>query len=118
MICDRGPSDLARNLGAERSAPGPRRTRRMTDRTSIPDSEDSTLSKRLLGRRRVLAFGAAALALAHPLKGALAALPQSGTRTLGLVSAHTNETIIATYWRDGIYDTGALKDISFVLRDF
>src|SRR5689334_23838020 len=91
---------------------------RMTDRSSIPDSEDSKLSKCLLGRRRVLAFGAAALALSHPLKGALASLPQSGTRTLGLVSAHTNETIIATYWRDGIYDTGALKDISFVLRDF
>ena len=55
----------------------------MTDRNSIPDSEDSTLSKSLLGRRRVLGFGlgVAALAVAGPLKGALAALPQSGTRT-------------------------------------
>jgi uncharacterized protein YcbK (DUF882 family) len=93
---------------------------RMTDRTSIPDSEDSTFSKSLLGRRRALGFGlgAVALALASPLKGALAALPQSGARTLSLVSTHTNETITATYWRDGVYDKGALKDINYLLRDF
>ena len=90
----------------------------MTDRIAFPDSEDPTLSKCLLGRRRILAFGAAALALAHPLKSAFAALPQTGTRTIGLVSAHTNETLVATYWRDGMYDGGALKDINFVLRDF
>jgi hypothetical protein len=45
----------------------------MTDQNSIPDSEDSTFSNTLLGRRRVLAFGlgAAALAIVSPLKGAL-----------------------------------------------
>src|SRR5262245_41675201 len=93
---------------------------RMTDHNLIPDSADSTLSKTLVGRRRVMAFGlgAAALAIASPLKGALAALPQAGVRTLGLVSTHTDEPITATYWRDGIYDKGALKDISYLLRDF
>ena len=93
---------------------------RMTDRNLFPDSEDSTLSKGLLGRRRVLGFGlgVAALAVASPLKGALAAMPQSGPRTLGLVSTHTDEKITATYWRDGHYDRGALKDINYVLRDF
>jgi uncharacterized protein YcbK (DUF882 family) len=92
----------------------------MTDHNLIPDSEDSTLSKTLVGRRRVLAFGlgAAALAIASPLRGALAALPQTGVRTLGLVSTHTNEKLIATYWRNGAYDEGALKDINYVLRDF
>ena len=91
----------------------------MTDQISIPDSEDSTFSNTLLGRRRVLAFGLGAAALAlSPLKGALAALPQSGTRALSLVSTHTNEHISAIYWRDGIYDKGALKDINYVLRDF
>jgi uncharacterized protein YcbK (DUF882 family) len=92
----------------------------MTDQNSIPDSEDSTFSTTLLGRRRVIAFGlgAAALALASPLKGALAALPQSGTRALSLVSTHTNEHVTATYWRDGVYDKGALKDLNYVLRDF
>jgi uncharacterized protein YcbK (DUF882 family) len=92
----------------------------MTDQISIPDSEDSTFSNTLLGRRRIIAFGlgAAALAIASPLKGALAALPQSGTRALSLVSTHTNEHVTATYWRDGVYDRGALKDINYVMRDF
>ena len=91
----------------------------MTDQISIPDSEDSTFSNALLGRRRIIAFGlgAAALALASPLKGALAAMPQSGTRSISLVSTHTNEHVTATYWRDGAYDKGALKDINYVLRD-
>lgn len=92
----------------------------MTEHNLIPDSEDSTLSRTLLGRRRVLAFGvgAAALAVASPMGSALAALPQSGARTLGLVNTHTNEKIVATYWRDGVYDQGALTDINYVLRDF
>ena len=91
----------------------------MTDHALIPDSEDSTLSRTLIGRRRVLAFGlgAAALAIASPLQGALAALPQAGTRTLGLFNTHTNEQITGTYWRDGVYDQGALRDIDYVLRD-
>lgn len=92
----------------------------MTNHNLTPDSDDSALSRSIIGRRRVLAFGlgAAALAIASPLRGALAALPQTGTRTIGLVSTHTNEKVMATYWRDGIYDRGALRDINFVLRDF
>ena len=92
----------------------------MTDHNLIPDSADSTLSKTPVGRRRVMAFGlgAAALAITSPLRGALAALPQAGVRTLGLVSTHTDETISATYWRNGVYDKGALKDINYLLRDF
>lgn len=92
----------------------------MTDRNEIPDFPDSTLSNCLLGRRRALGFGLGlvALGVSSPLSGALAALPQSGTRTLGFVNTHTNEKILATYWKDGIYDKGALKDINYVLRDF
>lgn len=91
----------------------------MTDRNEIPDSPDSTLSNCLLGRRRLLGFGlgVVALGVANPLSGALAALPNSGTRTLGFVNTHTNEKILATYWKDGAYDRAALKDINFVLRD-
>lgn len=91
----------------------------MTDHNDIPDSEDSTLSKCLLGRRRALGFGLGlvALGMASPLKGALAALPTSGVRTIGFVNTHTNEKILATYWQDGVYDKGALKDINYVLRD-
>jgi uncharacterized protein YcbK (DUF882 family) len=65
-----------------------------------------------------LGLGAAALAMASPLNRALAALPQSGTRTLGLVNTHTNEKLTAAYWRNGVYDKGALADINYVLRDF
>jgi uncharacterized protein YcbK (DUF882 family) len=92
----------------------------MTDRNPIPHCADSRLSQRLLGRRSLLAMGlgAGALAMASPLKGALAALPQTGSRTLGFVSTHSDEKILATYWRDGVYDKGALKDINYVLRDF
>jgi uncharacterized protein YcbK (DUF882 family) len=92
----------------------------MTDQTLIPDSADSILCRALLSRRRMLALGlgAAALTVASPLNGALAALPQSGVRTLGLVNTHTNEKLTATYWRDGVYDKGALKDIDYALRDF
>jgi len=92
----------------------------MTDRNPIPDSEDSTLSKSLIGRRRVLGFGlgVAALAAVSPLQGALAALPQTGARTLGFVSTHTDEKCLITYWRNGIYDKSALKDINYALRDF
>ena len=91
----------------------------MTDRNEIPDSPDSTLSNCLLGRRRALSFGlgVVALAIASPLRGALAALPTSGVRTLGFVNSHTDEKILATYWKDGVYDKGALKDINYVLRD-
>lgn len=91
----------------------------MTDRNDVPDSPDSTLSNCLLGRRRALGFGlgVVALGIASPLRGALAALPNSGTRTLGFVNTHTDEKILATYWKDGVYDNGALKDINYVLRD-
>ena len=90
----------------------------MTDRNQFPAIQDSP-SSTLLGRRRLLGigFGAAAFAIAAPLQGALAALPQTGKRTLGFVNTHTNEKILATYWQDGVYDKGALKDINFVLRD-
>lgn len=91
----------------------------MTDRNEIPDSPDSTLSNCLIGRRRALGFGlgAVALGIASPVRGALAALPTSGERSLGFLNTQTNEKLVATYWRNGIYDKGALKDINYVLRD-
>jgi uncharacterized protein YcbK (DUF882 family) len=89
---------------------------RMTDRSQSSDSQDS---HSLMGRRRLLGIGLGALALgiASPLQGALAALPQAGKRTLGFVNTHTNEKILATYWQNGVYDKGALKEINYVLRD-
>lgn len=88
----------------------------MTDRTESPAIQES---HSLMGRRRLLGIGlgAVALGIASPLQGALAALPQTGNRTLGFVNTHTNEKILATYWSNGVYDKGALKDINYVLRD-
>ena len=65
----------------------------MTDRNPIPESAEPVRTSALLGRRKMLALGlgAAALGLTSPLKGALAALPQTGSRTLGFVSTHTDE---------------------------
>ncbi|HVJ34635.1 MAG TPA: DUF882 domain-containing protein [Terriglobia bacterium] len=46
-----------------------------------------------------------------------AAMPTAGSRTLRLCNEHTGEAVNATYWENGQYDTGALKDINFILRD-
>ena len=84
----------------------------MTDLTEVPDLRNSTLLPGCVGRRRMLRFGLglAALAIA-PAHNALAALPSTGTRKIGFVNTHTDEKILVTYWRDGGYDRGALKDI-------
>ena len=44
-------------------------------------------------------------------------MPQSGERTLKFDVLRTGERVVATYWRNGVYDKGALKDIDHVLRD-
>lgn len=70
-----------------------------------------------VGRRAVLGFGLAAIAglAAGP---ALAALDPAQERTLSLHNLHTGETIRTTFWADGAFQTAALRDIDFVLRDF
>ena len=95
-ICDRAIRSFAIRTGASDRHQGRGRMGRMTDRILIPDFRGfdvvSTACSAGAGSLR-FGLGAAALAIASPLKGALAALPQSGTRTLGLVSTHTNEQI-------------------------
>ena len=39
-------------------------------------------------------------------------------RRLSFVNTHTDETLSVVYWADGRYETGALKDVDFILRDF
>lgn len=69
-------------------------------------------------RRALLGFGlSVTFATMIGGRGALAALPNTGDRKLGLYNTHTSEKLLATYWRDGRYDAGALKDINFILRD-
>ncbi|TXH32490.1 MAG: DUF882 domain-containing protein [Rhodospirillaceae bacterium] len=84
--------------------------------------EESPASPLIINRRRLLGLGLAAGAagllpnLAMP-GSAYAALPKSGNRTLGFYNTHTDEQLKATYWSNGRYDKGALKDINFILRD-
>jgi len=70
-----------------------------------------------LARRGFLTGGlaAAGLALTGPAFGSAVAGPD---RTLSFYNTHTSEKLVATYWRKGGYDRGALKDIDFILRDF
>ncbi|MDY0884171.1 DUF882 domain-containing protein [Dongia soli] len=94
-------------------------TQRPTDAHS---QEDSPTCPLIINRRRLLGAGLAASAagllpnLVIP-GSAYAALPNSGNRTLGFYNTHTDEQLKATYWSNGRYDKGALKDINYILRD-
>lgn len=71
----------------------------------------------LLGRRGFLTGGLAVAGLCFAPSAFGASLP-SGDRQLSFYNTHTSEKIAATYWRNGGYDRGALKDIDYILRDF
>ena len=86
-----------------------------------PTQTENLPSTPRLGRRSLLRAGlavaAAGLVPAISASRAWASLP-SGERTLAFFNTHTNETLKATYWRGSNADTGALKDINYILRDF
>lgn len=86
----------------------------MTTRHDEPVSFGSTR----LGRRHVLGLGLGAALVGALPSSALATLPPAGSRSVGFFNTHTSEMLKATYWRDGKYDKGALKDINYILRDF
>ena len=44
-------------------------------------------------------------------------IKKSSERTLEFVNLHTNETLDCCYWRSGRYDSSALAQINYVLRD-
>ncbi len=81
-------------------------------------SETSRGQAAAAGRRAVLRIGAAALvtAAAGP---ALAGMTGRGrVRALTLRNLHTDETVRATYWADGMWQADGLSKINHVLRDF
>jgi uncharacterized protein YcbK (DUF882 family) len=87
-----------------------------TDPSQDPQFTASLSRRRLLGLG--MAAGAAGLLSSAILPGsAYAALPATGNRTLGFYNTHTGEQLKATYWSNGRYDRGALKDINYILRD-
>lgn len=61
------------------------------------------------------AAAAVGIAAALPMRSALAA---RSPRALAFAHTHTGETLQVTYWRDGTYDRGALREVNHLLRDF
>ena len=82
------------------------------------DSSNQLPASSLLGRRRLLRMGLAAATTAIAPAGAWASLPPSPDRSLAFYNTHTNETLKATYWRNGTADHGALTEINHILREF
>lgn len=75
----------------------------------------ATLSRRTLIRDLSIVVAGAAVAGPGPLlRSAFAA---TAGRTLSLRSAHTEESLTVTYWRDGAYLPEALRCIDVLLRD-
>ena len=70
-----------------------------------------------IGRRSALRFGLAGLA-GFAASPALAAFESVRERKLSLHNIHTGEKIRTTFWADGVFQSAALRDIDFVLRDF
>jgi uncharacterized protein YcbK (DUF882 family) len=84
----------------------------------LPIPGHPLISDRRLGRRRLLGLGLAAAATGLAPARSWAALQPASDRSLSFFNTHTNETLTATYWRNGTVDRGALHDINFILRDF
>lgn len=90
-------------------------------------TDTPSLSKKL-GRRSFLGLGATAVVaggsaligstsgFAPPAYAALS-IPKPKRRDLKLFSINTEESFAGTYWADGRYVPGALKQIATVLRD-
>jgi len=64
-------------------------------------------------RREFILGGSAALALPLP---ALASL--GDRRSLALDNLHTGEKLNVTYWAEGSYNSDALAEVNYVLRDY
>jgi len=80
------------------------------------NQQQSTLNVQT-SRRRFLQVGLGATAsLAMP--SAFANLATQSERKLSLFNLHTGESIKATYWAEGQYQTSELHAINRVLRDF
>jgi uncharacterized protein YcbK (DUF882 family) len=66
-------------------------------------------------RRMFLGMG---LVVAGGLMSPAARAALATPRKLSFYHTHTGETLSATYWQNGIYDTRALGELNYILRDF
>lgn len=71
----------------------------------------------MLSRRQFLVFGAAASAAAFAARPAEAALRTKVERAVALHNIHTGESLKTTYWANGHYETGSLRQLNRILRD-
>lgn len=81
----------------------------------MPQRQNATVG---LGRRAFLGcslLGAAAITFMP--RAVMASAGALNARTLGFFNTHTTEMLKATFWRDGAYDKGAIRDINQILRD-
>jgi uncharacterized protein YcbK (DUF882 family) len=69
----------------------------------------------LCSRRLFLSFG---LVVAGGFVASSARAALAAPRKLSFYHTHTGETLSATYWQNGIYDTRALGELNYILRDF
>lgn len=78
---------------------------------------------RILHRRAFLGIGAAAAAAAFvPSRAQAATRAEIGNkapeRVLSFFNTHTGERLKAAYSTGGVYQTDALRDLNYILRDF
>ncbi len=66
-------------------------------------------------RRLFLGFG---LVVAGGFLSPAARAALAAARKLSFHHTHTGETLSTTYWQNGIYDSSALNELNFILRDF
>jgi uncharacterized protein YcbK (DUF882 family) len=66
-------------------------------------------------RRMFLGFG---LVVAGGFMAPSARAALAAPRKLSFYHTHTGETLSATYWQNGLYDTRALGELNYILRDF
>lgn len=79
--------------------------------------DQSVPAKSHVDRRQFLRRGLCAALVAAPLPAWANALG-TAKRRLSFVNLHTDEKLTAVYWANGSYQRNAVKDISYLLRDF
>lgn len=70
------------------------------------------------GGRALLGLAAAAIASFAGIRGTQDAVANGDTRTLTFLHTHTNESATVTFRRHGRYDTEALNQLNWLLRDW
>ena len=70
-----------------------------------------------LNRRHFLRWGIAVAAASLPMPAWATAL-ETAKRRLSFVNLHTDEKLTALYWANGSYQSNAVQDINYLLRDF